>query len=80
VPPGRVVPALDALLDVGQPSSIPTECRAPIENRVRLSEPVLGVLVSISINPPSAGLEAGRRVEEALERNAPSFIAGLMNS
>src|SRR5208282_1373189 len=34
-----------------------------------VSEPVLGVLVSIGINPPSAGLEAGRRVEEALERN-----------
>ena len=25
------------------------------------------------INPPSAGLEAGRRVEEALERNAPEI-------
>jgi hypothetical protein len=35
-----------------------------IENRVRLSEPVLGVLVSLLINPSSAGLEAVRRVEE----------------
>jgi hypothetical protein len=35
-----------------------------VENRVRLSEPVLGVLVSLSINLPSAGLEAVRWVEE----------------
>ena len=35
-----------------------------IENRVRLSEPVLGVLVSIGINPPSTGLEAVHRAEK----------------
>jgi hypothetical protein len=38
-----------------------------VENRVRLSEPVLTVSVSFYVNPPSAGPEAVRRGRGSLE-------------